>query len=300
MSESPVLIDGKVVAASIFEEVKAEVARRAEQGRRPGLALILVGDDPGSQTYVGMKHRRCEETGILSVIERLPADTSQAVLLEKVKEYNENPDFHGLLVQSPLPQGLDEDEVVNAIDPAKDVDGFHPMNVGLLALNQPRFVACTPTGIIELMDRYGIDPSGKHAVIVGRSHIVGTPMALLLMRKAKGGNATVTVCHSRTTNLASHTRQADILIAAIGSPEFIKGDMVKEGAVVIDVGMNRVEDATKKKGYRLVGDVDFEAASKKASLITPVPGGVGPMTVAILLRSTLEAEDRFHRAKSSR
>ncbi|MFH0881539.1 MAG: bifunctional methylenetetrahydrofolate dehydrogenase/methenyltetrahydrofolate cyclohydrolase FolD [bacterium] len=300
MSSSATLIDGKAVSDTIFKEIREEVARRAQQGRRPGLALILVGDDPGSQTYVGMKHRRCEETGILSVIERLPADTSQKTLLAKVRQFNSDPRFHGLLVQSPLPEGLDDDEVVNEIDPEKDVDGFHPVNVGLLALNQPRFVACTPVGILELLDRYGVDPSGKHAVIVGRSHIVGTPMALLLMRKAKGGNSTVTVCHSRTVDLASYTRQADILIAAIGKPEFIKGDMVKEGAVVIDVGMNRVEDATKKKGYRLVGDVVFEEAKKRASLITPVPGGVGPMTVAILLRNTLEAEQRSYKANSSR
>jgi len=299
VSSSATLIDGKAVAAALFDEIREEVARRARQGRRPGLALILVGEDPGSETYVRMKQKRCEETGILSVIERMPADTAQEALLARVRDFNGDPRFHGLLVQSPLPKGLDESEIVSAIDPEKDVDGFHPVNVGLLALNQPRYVACTPTGIIELLDRYGVEPSGKHAVVVGRSHIVGTPMALLLMRKAEGGNATVTVCHSRTKDLASFTRQADILIAAIGSPEFIKGDMVKEGAVVIDVGMNRVEDASKKKGYRLTGDVQFSEAAKRASLITPVPGGVGPMTVAILLRNTLAAEERSHQRNPS-
>lgn len=297
MSDLNNLIDGKAISKSIFAELKETVAKRAKAGRRPGLALILVGNDPGSEIYVKMKHKRCEETGILSVIERMPADISQETLLAKVKEFNEDDRFHGLLVQSPLPDGLDEDEVVRAIDPAKDVDGFHPVNVGLLALNQPQFVACTPKGVIELLDRYGVDPSGKHAVVVGRSHIVGTPMSLLLMRKAKGGNATVTVCHSRTKDLASYTRDADILIAAIGSPEFIKGDMVKEGAVVIDVGMNRVEDVTAKKGYRLVGDVEFDAAQERASLITPVPGGVGPMTIAMLLTATVESEEAFWKSR---
>jgi methylenetetrahydrofolate dehydrogenase (NADP+)/methenyltetrahydrofolate cyclohydrolase len=300
MADGGRLIDGKVVSTSIFDEVKARVAELAKEGRRPGLALILVGDDPGSQVYVNMKHKRCEETGILSVIERMPADVSQEELLAKVHEFNEDDRFHGLLVQSPLPAGLDEDEVVRAIDPAKDVDGFHPVSVGLLALNQPRFVACTPKGIVELLDRYDVDPSGKHAVVVGRSHIVGTPMTLLMMRKAKGGNATVTVCHSRTANLAEHTKRADILIAAIGRPEFISGDMVKDGAVVIDVGMNRVEDASRKRGYRLTGDVDFETVAPRASLITPVPGGVGPMTVAMLLSNTVMAEELIHEANSSR
>jgi len=294
------LIDGKAVSKSIFEEVGTEVEKRAEQGRRPGLALILVGDDPGSQVYVNMKHKRCEETGILSTIERMPATSTQEEILAKVRQFNEDDRFHGLLVQSPLPDGLDEDEVVNAINPLKDVDGFHPVNVGLLALNQPRFVACTPTGVIELMERYGVDPAGKHVVIVGRSHLVGMPMSLLLSRKAKNGNATVTLCHSRTPDLGYHTRQADILIAAIGSPEFIKGDMVKKGAVVIDVGINRVEDATKKSGYRLVGDVEFEVAEERASLITPVPGGVGPMTVAMLLKATLMAEELAWNANDSR
>jgi methylenetetrahydrofolate dehydrogenase (NADP+) / methenyltetrahydrofolate cyclohydrolase len=286
-----IIIDGKAVAAAIREEVKVEVAKRAEQGRQPGLALILVGEDPASRVYVNMKEKACEQTGMASLIERMPADTTQADLLAKVREINEDDRYNGLLVQSPLPDGLDEDEVVRAIDPMKDVDGFHPQNVGLLALNQPRFVPCTPLGVMELLERYGIDPSGKHAVVLGRSHLVGMPMSLLLMRKAKGANATVTVCHSRTKNMAEITRQADILIAAIGQAGFVTADMVKEGAVVIDVGINRVDDASKKRGYRLVGDVDYEAVRPKTSAITPVPGGVGPMTVALLLKNTLLAEE---------
>lgn len=290
-------IDGKAVAEDIRREVQAEVERRAKEGRQPGLALILVGEDAASKVYVGMKEKACEETGVRSLVERMPADSTQEAVMAKVREINGDERYHGLLVQSPLPKGLDEDAVVRAVDPRKDVDGFHPYSLGLLALNQPRFVACTPSGVIELLDRYGVDPSGKHAVILGRSHIVGTPMSLLLMRKAKGGNATVTVCHSRTVGLSDYTRKADILIAAIGSPNFVKGDMVKEGAVVIDVGVNRVDDASKKRGYRLVGDVDFEQVHPRASLITPVPGGVGPMTVAMLLKNTLEAEELFHRGE---
>ncbi|MBS1262162.1 MAG: Bifunctional protein FolD protein [Calditrichaeota bacterium] len=283
-------IDGKAVAAAIRAEVKEEVERRARQGRQPGLALVLAGDDPASNVYVNMKQKACEETGIRSLVERMPAATDQQTLLAKVREINEDARYHGLLVQSPLPDGLDEDEVVRAIDPGKDVDGFHPVNVGLLALNQPRFVPCTPLGVIELLARYGVDPSGKHAVVLGRSHLVGMPMTLLLMRKAAGGNATVTVCHSRTPDIPDQVRRADIVVAAIGSAGFVKGDWIKRGAVVIDVGINRVEDASRKRGYRLVGDVEFEAAHERASLITPVPGGVGPMTVALLLKNTLLAE----------
>ncbi len=285
------IIDGKAVAGTIREEIRIEVAKRAEQGRQPGLALVLVGDDPASKVYVNMKRKACEQTGMASLIERMPADSSQEDVLAKVREINEDDRYNGLLVQSPLPKGLDEDEVVRAIDPLKDVDGFHPTNVGLLALNQPRFVPCTPLGVLELLDRYGIDPSGKQAVVLGRSHLVGMPMSLLLMRKAKGANATVTVCHSRTQNMAEITRQADILIAAIGQAKFVTADMVKEGAAVIDVGINRIEDASRKSGYRLVGDVDYEAVRPKTSAITPVPGGVGPMTVALLLKNTLLAEE---------
>ncbi|HEX03791.1 MAG TPA: bifunctional methylenetetrahydrofolate dehydrogenase/methenyltetrahydrofolate cyclohydrolase FolD [Bacteroidetes bacterium] len=289
-----VIIDGKAVAADIRAEIKVEVAKRAKQGRQPGLAVIVVGDDPASKVYVNMKKKACEETGMASLIERMPADTTQSDLLARVREINEDDRFNGLLVQSPLPNGLDENEVVRAIDPMKDVDGFHPENVGLLALNQPRFVPCTPSGVMELLKRYNVDPSGKQVVVLGRSHLVGMPMALLLMRKAKGANATVTVCHSRTINMAEQTRRADILIAAIGQPHFVKGDMVKEGAVVIDVGINRVDDALARRGYRLVGDVDYNEVRPKTSAITPVPGGVGPMTVALLLKNTLYAEELHH------
>jgi len=292
------LIDGKAVAAQIREEIRVEVEKRAKEGRKPGLAFVLVGEDPASKVYVNMKKKACEETGIESLIVRMPADTDQETLLAKVDEINNDDRYHGFLVQSPIPKHLDEEEVVRAMDPVKDVDGFHPYNMGLLALNQPTFVPCTPTGVIELLDRYDIDPSGKDVVVLGRSHIVGMPMALLLARKAKGANATVTICHSRTKNLAEKTRNADILIAAIGVPEFVKGDMVGDGAVVIDVGVNRVEDPSKKKGYRLTGDVAFDEVAPKAKLITPVPGGVGPMTIALLLKSTLLAEEMQYKAKS--
>lgn len=291
------IMDGKLIADAMREEIRAEVAKRATAGRQPGLAVILVGDDPASSIYVGTKEKACKEAGILSLVQRYPSTITQAELMTKVREINEDPRYHGLLVQSPLPDHLDEEEVVRAIDPMKDVDGFHPYNLGLLALNQPRFVACTPLGVMEMLERYNVDPAGKHAVVLGRSHIVGTPMALLLQRKAKGANATVTICHSRTADIGEHTRSADILIAAIGQAHFVKADMVKEGAVVIDVGINRVEDPTAKKGYRVVGDVDFERVQPKASLITPVPGGVGRMTIALLLKNTLLAEELIHNSK---
>lgn len=294
---SGIVIDGKKLAAEIREEVKTEVERRKNEGRRPGLVVILVGEDPASKVYVKSKEKACEETGILSKMDRLPADTDQATLMAKVREYNEDDRYHGILVQSPLPDGLDEEEVVRAIDPRKDVDGFHPYSAGLLALNQPRFVPCTPMGVIRILERYNVDTNGKYVVVIGRSHIVGTPMSLLLARKAPNANATVTICHSRTKNLADHVRQADIVIAAVGVPELIKGDMIKEGAVVIDVGVNRVDDATRKRGYRLVGDVEFATAAEKASMITPVPGGVGPMTVALLMQNTLLAEQLIHEEK---
>ncbi|MBZ0266402.1 bifunctional methylenetetrahydrofolate dehydrogenase/methenyltetrahydrofolate cyclohydrolase FolD [bacterium] len=293
------LIDGKSVATDIRQEVKDAVEKRLNAGRQPGLALILVGEDAASKVYVNMKKKACEEVGMRSLIERMPAETTQTELMAKVEEINNNPDYNGLLVQSPLPDGLDEDAVVRAINPMKDVDGFHPQNVGLLTLGQRRFVPCTPLGVFELLERYNVDPSGKHAVVVGRSHLVGMPMALLLSQKARGGNATTTICHSRTKDLGAMTRQADILVAAIGRPEMITADMVKEGAVVIDVGVNRVEDSTKKRGYRLTGDVAFDEVQPKASLITPVPGGVGPMTVALLLKNTLLAEEYQFAAKIS-
>ena len=292
MTERGRIIDGKVVAAAIRGEVKQEVERRAGENRRPGLALILVGDNPASKVYVNMKRKACEETGILSLIDNLPGTITQDALLRRVQEINADERYHGLLVQSPLPDGLDEDEVVRAIDPRKDVDGFHPYNVGRLAQGRLEFVPCTPLGVIELLQRYGVDPAGRHAVVLGRSHIVGMPMALLLARKAKGGNATVTICHSRTRDLAEVCRRADILIAAVGRPKMVKADWIKPGAAVIDVGINRVEDPTAKRGYRIVGDVDFEAAKEVAGYITPVPGGVGPMTIAMLLKNTLTSAKR--------
>ncbi|MBD3167317.1 bifunctional methylenetetrahydrofolate dehydrogenase/methenyltetrahydrofolate cyclohydrolase FolD [bacterium] len=291
MTERGQKLDGKVVSAKIREEITREVHKRAKEGRKPGLALVLVGDDPASKVYVNMKQKACEETGILSRIDRMPADSTQEQVLQRVREINADPDYHGLLVQSPLPDALDEDEVVRAIKPEKDVDGFHPYNVGLLALNQPLFIPCTPLGIIEILKHYELDPSGKNVVVIGRSHLVGMPVSLLLARKAEWANATVTICHSRTQNIGEITRSADILIVAIGSAEFVTAEMVKEDAVVIDVGMNRVDDASKKRGYRLVGDVAYSEVREKASWITPVPGGVGPMTVALLLKNTLLAEE---------
>ncbi len=296
MSDGINRIDGKALALQIRKEIKTEVAKRTAEGRHPGLAVIIVGEDPASQTYVRTKRKVSEKLGMVSKVEVLPADTDQATLLAKVHEINNDDRYHGLLVQSPLPKGLDEEEIVRAIDPMKDVDGFHPYNIGLLALNQPRFVACTPYGIMHMLERSGVDPSGKDVVVLGRSHIVGMPMSLLLMRKAKGANATVTICHSRTQNLAEVCSRADILIAAIGSPNFVTADMVKDGAVVIDVGINRI-DADNEKGYKIVGDVDFDAVAPKTSMITPVPGGVGPMTIAMLMLSTLKAEELQFEAK---
>lgn len=284
------IIDGKTTAKTIREEIAAEVSAGTDGGARPpGLAVIIVGEDPASQSYVRGKKKAAEAAGFHSEIHVMPADTTREDLLARVDQLNSDPKIDGFLVQSPLPGHLDEQEVVLRIDPAKDADGFHPINMGRLAIGLPGYVPCTPLGCIELLIRHGIETSGKHAVVIGRSHIVGTPMALLLMRKGEGGNATVTVCHSRTSDLAAECRRADIVVAAIGKPGFVTGDMIKEGAVVIDVGINRVDAPETKKGYRLVGDVDYEAAAKKASWITPVPGGVGPMTIAILLKNTLTA-----------
>ncbi len=282
-------IDGKAIAAAIREEIREEVAHLTQKtGRTPGLAVILVGDDPASHVYVRQKAKACEKAGIHSITEHLPADISQQALLEKVAYYNNNPDFHGLLVQLPLPDHLDTNAVIDAIHPQKDVDCFHPYNVGLLAIGRPRFKPATPAGIVELLKRSGVSPAGKHVVILGRSNIVGKPLANLLMQKHPDANAIVTVLHSAARELAPFTRQADILVAAIGRPEFVPGDWIKPGAVVIDVGVNRVP-ADNEKGYRLVGDVKFDEAVEVASAITPVPGGVGPMTIAMLLRNTLTA-----------
>ncbi len=286
------IIDGKQVAADMRAELKAEVSKLKEEGIVPGLGVVLVGDDPASKSYVKTKERTCEEIGIYSDDNRLPADTSQEDLIALIKKMNADPKINGILVQLPLPKGLNESEVLLAIDPEKDVDGFHPTNVGKMVVGEKTFLPCTPHGVIELLIRSGVTIEGANVVIVGRSNIVGKPLANMLMQKNATGNATVTVCHTRTRDLEHHTRGADIVIAAAGRPNTITAEMIKEGAVVIDVGVNRVEDATKKKGYRLVGDVDFEAVKEKASFITPVPGGVGPMTITMLLYNTVEAAKR--------
>ncbi len=286
------IIDGKQTAADMRVELKAEVAKLKEQGIIPGLGVILVGDDPASKSYVTAKERTCEEIGIYSDDNRLPADTSQQDLLALVKKMNVDAKINGILVQLPLPKGLNEAEVLLTIDPNKDVDGFHPTNVGKMVVGEKAFLPCTPHGVIQLLVRSGVKIEGADVVIVGRSNIVGKPLANMLIQKSATGNATVTVCHTRTKDLTAHTKRADILIAAVGRPNTITADMVKDGVVVIDVGVNRVEDATKKKGYRLTGDVDFENVSKKASLITPVPGGVGPMTITMLLYNTVESAKR--------
>lgn len=289
-----VLIDGKKISDEIKDELKVRVERLRQAGVIPGLAAVLVGDNPASITYVNSKAKACEKIGIYSEVIRKPGDITQKELTGIVQELNERPDIDGILVQSPLPAPLDEHAVTLLIKPEKDVDGFHPHNVGLTLIGKPSFQSCTPYGIMELMRRYHIDPSGKEVVIVGRSNIVGKPLMAMLIQKQKGANATVTVCHSGTKNIAEICRRADILIAAMGSPAFIQSEMVKDGAVVIDVGINRVDDTGSSKGYRLIGDVDFEKCRKKTSYITPVPGGVGPMTIAMLLSNTvLSAENRL-------
>ena len=287
-------IDGAAVAAKVMEETKARIAILASRGVQPGLAVVLVGDDPASRAYVRSKDRKAAELGLHSVKHELPADTDQATLLALVAELNADPAIHGILVQSPPPPQINEAEVVLAIDPRKDVDVFHPVNVAKLAMEDPTgFVPCTPLGCIRLLQESGIETAGKSAVVVGRSMIVGKPMALLLMKRGPGGDATVTVAHSRTRNLAEVTRSADIVIAAIGRPHFLGAEHIREGAVVIDVGINRVEDPTHPKGYRLVGDVDYDAVAPKCAAITPVPGGVGPMTIAMLMSNCVTAAERL-------
>ena len=283
------LIDGKATAAGIRAELAAQVAALGASGIVPGLAVVLVGDNPASVSYVTAKERACAEVGIRSFPHHLPAATTQAELLALVARLNADPAVHGILVQLPLPKGLDEDAVLLAIDPAKDVDGFHPVNVGRMMLGQPAMLPCTPRGICVLLERAGIAVAGRHVVVVGRSNIVGKPLAALLSRKGRGGNATVTLCHTATPDLGAFTREADILVVAAGRPGTVGAGMVKPGAVVVDVGVNRVPDATKPRGYRLVGDVDHEAVDPVASLVTPVPGGVGPMTITMLLANTLKA-----------
>jgi methylenetetrahydrofolate dehydrogenase (NADP+)/methenyltetrahydrofolate cyclohydrolase len=287
-------IDGAAVAAKVMEETKARIAALAQRGVRPGLAVVLVGDDPASRAYVRSKDRKAAELGLHSVKHELAADTSHATLLALVAELNADPAVHGILVQSPPPPQINEAEVVLAIDPRKDVDGFHPVNVAKLAMEDPTgFVPCTPLGCIRLLQEAGIETAGKSALVVGRSMIVGKPMALLLMKRGPGGDATVTVAHSRTRNLAEVTRGADIVIAAIGRPHFLGAEHIREGAVVIDVGINRMDDPTHPKGYRLVGDVDYDAVASKCAAITPVPGGVGPMTIAMLMANCVTAAERL-------
>lgn len=288
----PLIIDGKATAKQIRGELALEVTELGKQGITPGLAAVLVGDDPASEIYVRNKSRACEKTGVFSEIIRLSGETTERELLDVVLKLNERSDIHGILVQSPVPGAIDEFKVNIAVSPAKDVDGFHPDNVGRALLGRPGFVPCTPAAVMELFKRYDIDPQGCDVMIAGRGNIVGKPLMALLIQKVAGANATVTLTHSRTRDLADHCRRADIVIAAMGQPELIKGDMVKEGAVVIDVGINRVEDPSAKKGYRVVGDVHFESVAPRCRAITPVPGGVGPMTIAMLLKNTIESARR--------
>lgn len=284
------LIDGKAVATAIKKEIATEVESIiANGGKRPHLAAILVGHDGGSETYVANKVKACEECGFTSTLLRYEANITEEELLKKVDELNNDPDVDGFIVQLPLPKHIDEQKVTEAIDYRKDVDGFHPVNVGRLSIGLPCFLSATPNGIMELLARYNIETKGKKCVVLGRSNIVGKPMANLMMQKQTPGDATVTVCHSHTENIAEECRQADIIIAALGQPHFLKADMVKEGAVVIDVGTTRVPDTTRKSGFRLCGDVDFENVAPKCSFITPVPGGVGPMTIVSLMKNTLLA-----------
>ncbi|WP_194766073.1 bifunctional 5,10-methylenetetrahydrofolate dehydrogenase/5,10-methenyltetrahydrofolate cyclohydrolase [Tamlana sp. I1] len=287
-----IILDGKKVSNDIKEEIAAEVLKIKANGERvPHLAAILVGTDGASMTYVNAKVKACEKIGFNSTLIDLPEETSEAVLLEKIHELNTDDAIDGFIVQLPLPKHIDEQKVLMAVNADKDVDGFHPTNVGKMALDLPSFLPATPYGILELLERYNVETSGKNVVVMGRSHIVGRPMSILMSQKRKAGDATVTVVHSRTKDLAEITKQADIIVAAIGISEFLKGDMVKDGVVIIDVGITRVPDETKERGYRLAGDVDFDSVSPKASYITPVPGGVGPMTIAMLLKNTLQARE---------
>ena len=285
-----ILLDGKHTSDAIKKQIAAEVEQiLANGGRRPKLVAILVGDDGASRTYVNNKEKACQDVGFDSAVLRYPAEISEGELLAQIREINEDPGVDGLIVQLPLPPHIDEDKVINTISPLKDVDGFHASNVGKMVLGEPSFVSATPFGIMALLEHYQIDTKGKHCVVLGRSNIVGRPISNLLSLKGNPGDCTVTICHSRTKNVEQYTRMADIVIAAIGIPKFLKEDMVKAGAIVIDVGITRVPDETRPKGYRIVGDVDFENVAPKCSYITPVPGGVGPMTIVSLMRNTLQA-----------
>ena len=291
-----ILIDGKHTADIIKKEIAAEVAAMVAAGERPPhLAAVLVGHDGGSETYVANKVKACEMCGFKSSLLCFDDDITEEQLLSEIERLNDDPDVDGFIIQLPLPRHIDEQKVTEAVNPAKDVDGFHPVNVGKLSIGLPCFKSATPSGIIDLLERYNIPTRGKHAVILGRSNIVGKPIASLLMQKAQPGNCTVTVCHSATPNIKEICREADIIVAALGSPMFVKEDMVKEGAVVIDVGTTRVPDPTRKSGFRLCGDVDFEHVAPKCSYITPVPGGVGPMTICSLMKNTLQARKQAKR-----
>jgi methylenetetrahydrofolate dehydrogenase (NADP+) / methenyltetrahydrofolate cyclohydrolase len=284
------IIDGKKVAAEIRTELKEKIDKLKSEGKNiPGLVTILVGENPASHIYVSNKVKACEEIGMRTKSERLSSEISEEELLNIIEKYNNDKDYHGILVQLPLPKHIDENKVIEKISPQKDADGFHPISVGNLVIGKETFASCTPAGIHELLKRYNIKTTGKHVVVLGRSNIVGKPIANIMLQKKEFANSIVTICHSAAKELAYYTRQADILIAAIGSANFVKGDMVKEGVAVIDVGINRIKDETHPKGSRVVGDVDFEEVSKKASYITPVPGGVGPMTIAMLLSNTFKA-----------
>jgi len=284
------LIDGNAIGTTMRAELSSEITKLETAGVTPGLAVVLVGDNPASEVYVRMKGKACDEAGLYHETIKLPKDTSEGELMGVLERLNANPRIHGILVQLPLPKQIDANRTLHRIDPRKDVDGFHPENVGKVAAGDPSgFRPATPYGVQQLLIRSGVETKGAHAVVIGRSNIVGRPMASLLLHDGPGGNATVTVCHSRTRHMEQHTREADILIVAIGKPEFVTGDMIKPGAVVIDVGVNRVDDPTRKQGYRLVGDVKFQEAKQVASAITPVPGGVGPMTITMLLYNTVQA-----------
>ncbi|MBI5021803.1 MAG: bifunctional 5,10-methylene-tetrahydrofolate dehydrogenase/5,10-methylene-tetrahydrofolate cyclohydrolase [Ignavibacteriales bacterium] len=294
---SAVIIDGKKIAEDIRHEIKLETEKlKIEKGIIPGLAFILVGENPSSQSYVKMKGKGCDEMGFYSITEKLPTDVSEENVLQLINQFNHDPKIHGILVQLPLPKHISEEKIVAAIDYRKDVDGFHPLNLGRLMIGLPCFKPCTPAGIQELLIRSGTDPAGKHVVVVGRSNIVGKPVANIFLQKQIGANAVVTITHTGAKDISLFTKQADILIAAIGKAESITGDMVKRGAVIIDVGINRIEDNSVKSGYRIVGDVHFESAAKVAGAITPVPGGVGPMTIAMVLRNTLfSAQNKIYK-----
>jgi methylenetetrahydrofolate dehydrogenase (NADP+) / methenyltetrahydrofolate cyclohydrolase len=293
------ILDGKKMSAEMRREMLGEVVALGARGVTPGLGVVLVGDNPASRSYVTAKERACEDTGLHSREVLLPSTAGKADILAAVRDFNEDIAIHGILVQLPLPDSSMEQAVINAINPDKDVDGFHPMNVGRMILGLPAFIPCTPHGVLQMLQRGGYPPAGKHVVVVGRSNIVGRPLANLLSMKSALGNATVTICHTGTPDIGLHTRQADIVIAAAGRPNTVTVDMVREGAVVIDVGVNRIPDASKKSGFRLVGDVDYNALLPKVAAITPVPGGVGPMTITMLLHNTIEAAKRASRASAS-